>query len=437
VRRKLRRRKHSATIATGTPVVALGLFNHVGVGLVRSLGRLGIDVYAVHPDGRAPSSRSRYCRHTFRWDIGRSANEDSVSFLINVARKVADRPILVPTEDIGCMFVADNADVLSEHFLLPAQPRGLARGLSSKRDMYVLCKENGVPTPETYFPESRDDVEEFIETCTFPVVLKMVETPVFGDDDPLRSGAGKAIVNDASELLARYDQLQRGGYGNVLLQEYIPGGPDSVWMFNGYFDSNSDCLVAFTGRKLRQYPPDTGQTSLGLCVWNEAVAETTRTFFKALGYRGIVDMGYRFDARDGSYKLLDVNPRLGAAFRLFLGTNGMDVARAMYLDLTGQPLPATTPREGRKWLVENYDVASSVKSRRDGRLPLKPWFRSFKDVEEAAWLALDDPAPFGMMFWRSVQYTASQVLSRKERRATWWSSSAPAAADPLATTDAV
>ena len=421
------RRKHEATIPrTSTPVVLLGLFNHVGVGLVRSLGRLGVDVYAVHPDTRAPSSRSRYCRHTFAWDIGRAEHEDSVSFLLEVAREIKDQAILIPTEDISCMFVADNAEVLRDHFLLPSQPPGLARGLSSKREMFSLCKRNGVPTPETYFPESREEVEQFITTATFPVVLKLVETPVFGEDDPLRPGAGKAIARDATELLDGYDRLRRNGLDDVLLQEYIPGGPDSVWMFNGYFDSRSDCLVGFTGRKLRQYPPDTGQTSLGLCVWNETVAETTRTFFKTLGYRGIVDMGYRYDARDGSYKLLDVNPRIGAAFRLFLGTNGMDVARAMYLDLTGQPVPTTTPREGRKWLVENYDVASCAKTRRDGRLPLRPWLRSFEHVEEAAWLALDDPAPFGMMCWRSFQYSAKHVLMRKERRPTWWNSSAPA-----------
>src|SRR5919201_1230265 len=420
------RRKHEIAIQeTSTPVVLLGLFNHVGVGLVRSLGRLGVRAYAVHPDATAPSSRSRYCRHTFEWDLGRAAAEDSVAYLLAVAEELGERAILVPTEDISCMFVADNADALRDQFLFPPQPPGLARSLSSKRGMYTLCREHGVPTPETYFPESRAEVEEFIASATFPVVLKVVDTPVFGEDDPLRSGAGKAIARDGTELLESYDRWCRSGYGDVLLQEYIPGGPESVWMFNGYFDSASDCLAGFTGRKLRQYPPDTGQTSLGLCVRNDVVAETTRTFFKQLGYRGIVDLGYRYDARDGSYKLFDVNPRLGAAFRLFVGTKGMDVARAMYLDMTGQPVPATTQREGRKWLVENYDLASCAKYRRDGRLPIRAWLRSFEDVEEAAWLAVDDPAPFGMMVWRSLQYGAKHFL-KKERRPTWWTSSAAA-----------
>jgi predicted ATP-grasp superfamily ATP-dependent carboligase len=36
---------------------------------------------------------------------------------------------------------------------------------------------------------------------------------------------------------------------------YIPGGPESVWMYNGYFNAHSESLAHFTGRKLRQHPP--------------------------------------------------------------------------------------------------------------------------------------------------------------------------------------
>src|SRR6266508_1842962 len=127
-------------------------------------------------------------------------------------------------------------------------------------------------------------------------------------------------------------------------------------MYNGYFNAHSESLVHFTGRKLRQHPPYTGMTTLGVCASNEVVEATTERFMKAIGYRGIVDMGYRFDARDGLYKLLDVNPRIGATFRLFVGTNGIDVARALYLDLTGQGVPRSRVRNGRKWLVETTEL---------------------------------------------------------------------------------
>src|SRR5208283_6120920 len=126
-----------------------------------------------------------------------------------------------------------------------------------------------------------------------------------------------------------------------MFQEYIPGGDDSVWMFNGYFNENSDCLFAITGKKIRQAPVYIGYTSLGICLKNEVVDETTRRFTKEISYRGILDIEYRYDARDKQYKVLDINRRIGSTFRLFVSQDGLDVARAAYLDLTGQPVPSS------------------------------------------------------------------------------------------------
>jgi len=55
----------------------------------------------------------------------------------------------------------------------------------------------------------------------------------------------------------------------------------------------------------------------------------TIRFMQALNYRGALDLGYRYDSRDGRYKVNDISPRIGAMFRCFVGENGMDVARAL------------------------------------------------------------------------------------------------------------
>src|SRR5947208_5167972 len=95
-----------------------------------------------------------------------------------------------------------------------------------------------------------------------------------------------------------------------------------------------------------------------------------------------LDVGYRYDARDGKYKLLDVNPRIGSTFRLFVSENGMDVARALYLDLTRQPVPPARLPEGRKWLVEDLDLTASFRYGRDGVLNVREWARSLRGVQE-------------------------------------------------------
>jgi D-aspartate ligase len=188
-------------------------------------------------------------------------------------------------------------------------------------------------------------------------------------------------------------------------------------MFNGYFNKKSECLAGFTGKKLRQRPMDTGVTTLGICLRNETVDRSLRRFLQAIDYRGIVDVGCRYDARDGKYKLLDVNPRIGCTFRLFVDPFGMDVVRACYLDLTGQPVHAAPACEGRKWVVENRDVAELPAHFKARKLTVREWLRSLRGVRETAWFDWPDPIPFFAMVAESAwAFVRERIFQSRFRR---------------------
>jgi predicted ATP-grasp superfamily ATP-dependent carboligase len=384
---------------TSTPVVVLKLEHYGGLGIVRSLGRLGIPVYGVEGHASAPGLVSRYCRGRFVWDVDTAAAEASVECLLIIGRTIGRRSILIPTSDETAMLVADYAEVLKDRFIFPAQDAALVHTLCSKKDMYFLAKWHGIPTAHTTFPQSRLDVERYLESAVFPVMLKGID----GRRLEERTGKKMVIVGTPEELLSRYEAMEDPDQPNLMLQEYIPGGDDTVWIFNGYFNERSECLLAFTGKKIRQNPVYTGMTSLGICLRHDEVAETTRWFMGMIGYRGILDIGYRYDARDGQYKVLDINPRIGATFRLFVAENGMDVARALYLDLTGQPVGPAPACEGRKWIVEDKDLHSCYRYFQDGHLTIGQWVRSLGGIREAAYFAADDPLPFLTMWTNHIR----------------------------------
>jgi predicted ATP-grasp superfamily ATP-dependent carboligase len=371
-------------------VVVLSAQSYGALGIIRSLGRLGIPVYAVDADARQPASYSKYLRGRFRFDMTGATADATIEYLREVGRKLGTRAVLIPTWDETALLASEAYDALSEWFILPRQPENLAFELASKKEMHRLAKRDSIPTPDVTFPADVEAVREFAAQATFPVMLKGID----GNRLKRRTGRKMEIVANPDELVRLYAEMEDPAEPNLMLQEYIPGGDDSIWMFNGYFDANSDCLASFTGRKLRQTPPYTGVTSLGVCLPNDEVEQTTRSWMKKLGYRGILDIGYRYDARDGSYKVLDANPRIGATFRLFVAQNGMDVARALYLDLTDQPVPVSEPIEGRKWLVEGGDFDSFLQYRRDGKLTTRQWLASMAGVQESAYFARDDPRPF-------------------------------------------
>lgn len=394
---------------TSVPIVIIQFapfYHHGGLGIARSAGRLGIPVYWVHGQSWTPPILSRYVSGSASWNADASAH-DLVQFLLDWGLRLGRQSVLIPIDDMGAIFVADHAESLRGRFLFPTQPDGLTRSLSSKREMELLCRAMDVPTPEAAYPHCGEDVALFAETAAFPVVLKRIANWSPEHRTEMKS---VTILRRPRELLEAFEKIETQGEPNVMLQEYIPGGPESVWMFNGVFTDRSECIAGFTGKKIRQAPPLTGATTLGICLKNEAVEELTMAFMQRIGYSGVVDMGYRFDGRDGQYKLLDVNPRVGATFRLFVDSNGMDVVRALYLDLTGQPVLRGVPREGRKWIVEQSDLRSSLQYGRLGMLTVREWVRSLRGIEEGAWFARDDPVP--------VVAVSSAYFAKAGRRAT-------------------
>jgi len=395
-----------------TPVVVLNALHQGGVGITRTLGRLGVPVYNVAPDAFTPALSSRYCQKRLIWDIDNVSAEESVQYLLGIAHDIGRRPLLIASaDDSAAVFVAHNAEKLRRGFTFPQQSSELVDLLSNKKQMYYLARKFNVATAETAFPQSRGDVLNFLKTAGFPIMLKGID----GTRLKKRTGIKMLVVHNERELLESYDSMEDPRDPNLMLQEYIPGGDDTVWMFNGYFNERSECLVSFTGKKIRQSPVYTGSTSLGICLKNEIVEKTTKEFMKALGYKGVLDIGYRYDARDGSYKLLDVNPRIGATFRLFVAENGMDVVRALYLDLTGQSVTPAPTRQGRKWIVEDRDLASCLCYRRDGKLSLREWLRSLRGIEEAAFFSLDDPLPVLAMCLTDARKLLTRVYNRTRR----------------------
>jgi predicted ATP-grasp superfamily ATP-dependent carboligase len=322
------------------------------------------------------------------------------------------RAVLLAIDDLAAVTVSDHQERLAEYFTLPANPAGLQRRLASKRALWELCQALDLPAPESSFPVNEEELLKHVAATGYPVVLKRAET-WFPSRDP--AAPSVAIARTEEQLLAAYARMESDVAPQVMVQEYIPGEPDSVWMFNGYFGAGGTPLLAITGQKLRQRGPRTGPTTLGIVRTNDEVVKLAGRLLGELGYRGIVDMGFRYDARDGRYKLLDVNPRLGSTFRLFVSVDGLDVVRAMHRDLSQQPVPQSRAEEGRIWIDERSDLATAARMERDGSLTLSAWARSLRGIDEAAWWAADDPRPFVRMVRQSAPRAVREVAASLTR----------------------
>jgi predicted ATP-grasp superfamily ATP-dependent carboligase len=366
--------------------------------IARSLGRLGVSVYPVAPESTelSPVFSSRYWEAEMLWDFFERPEMESVGFLqevgANLVEKHGSRPIFLTTNDWVAIFLERHSDALADYFQFPRPASFIVGRLLNKWDMHVLASQHDIPTPVTAQPTSRAEIDEFVAKTGFPLVVKAA--------DPFVPAPENTIARSQAELENAIEDAVSGETWNFVLQEHIPGGVDSVWMCNGYFGRGDGHGVVFTGKKLRQLTA-MGTASLAECAPNDTVASQTYRFMTALGYRGCCGVGWRYDVRDGTYKVLDVNARVSSVFRLFAGANGLDVVRLCYQDLSGQPMGDTAAQEGRKWLDER-DIRAVFPGRGDDRVPVREWVRPVRGVPELHWLARDDLGPFGTWLRRKV-----------------------------------
>ena len=128
-------------------------------------------------------------------------------------------------------------------------------------------------------------------------------------------------------------------------------------------------------------------------------------------------MDYRLGKRDGQYKLLDFNPRIGTLFRLFQDDADIDVARALYLDVTGQSIPDGQPIEDRTFVVGLKDMFARWGYLERGQRSVGRWLTPATGGAERAWFATDDPSPFWLMcLWLCYRAISRPVNFTRRKR---------------------
>lgn len=374
----------------GVPVLLarIGTYpqHHGSLGVVRTFGRLGVPVHAIVEDRFTPVAVSRYATRTFIWPTtGREDPQQLAEGLLRIGRATGARCVAVPTDDEAAILLAEHADRLAECFLLPPVPADLPRLLAGKASLHRVCADAGVASPRSRAPADRDELVDAGRELGYPLVLKNLE-PFSRLRRPAVSST--TMVRDEGGLLGRFPA---GALPPVLVQEYIPRQQAEDWITHLYCGQSGEPRVVFTGLKLRSWPPYAGVTTRAVALRNPELAQVAAKLCGRIGYSGVADLDWRYDRRDGRYKLVDFNPRTGAQFRLFENVHGIDVVRAMHLDLTGRKVPGGPQAEGRVFVVGQLDFPSvAVWLRTEHRLPPD---LLHERATERAWLCREDPLP--------------------------------------------
>jgi predicted ATP-grasp superfamily ATP-dependent carboligase len=200
----------------------------------------------------------------------------------------------------------------------------------------------------------------------------------------------------------------------MLLTEIIPGPDDQYRSYFTYLDEHGEPLLNFTKRKLRQYPTHFGLGCYHLTEWNPEVARLGFQFASAAGLRGLVNMEFKLDSRDGELKLIECNPRFTETTGQVRAA-GIDLALLAYRSLLGLALPRVDSFKDHlaMWYPVD-DIRAFREYRRNGELTTAAWLRTFAHRHVPLIFSWRDPKP-SLHIWRERTCALARGLSPSPR----------------------
>jgi D-aspartate ligase len=353
------------------------------LGIARSLGRQGIPVDALRRPGEPLAAASRYVRHSIPWPRDPA---DHVAFLCELGAARSGWA-LIPTADETAALAARHHDRLSEFFTVAVPSWEVLKWAYDKRLTYVLADRLGVAQPRTILPRDADALTRV--EIGFPAVLKPAVKESFN-----RLTAAKAWrVDDRDELLERYSEAATlVDPALLMVQELVPGGGDDQFSFAALCRDGVP-LAWLTARRTRQYPADFGRASTFVeTAACRPIEAPSRRLLSELGFTGLVELEFKRDARDDTFKLLDINPRVWG-WQSLCGRAGIDFPFLQWRMLNGLRVPPSRARNGVRWLRVATDTPTALSEVLHRRLSLRRYVASLRPGHERAIMAWDDPLP--------------------------------------------
>jgi len=372
---------------------------HSALSTARSFGRRGIPVILLTDDHELPKL-SRYVRRRFNWPGGLAPHTDD--WLIEFAGEYGLRNwLLIPCTDSDVRFVAENSARLRTIFTLASPDWIVLQKVCDKQFLAETAMKAGVAFPKNYRIRSADDAAHI--EVQFPVVLKPANRV---ERNPFTSS--KAWRADSREELREYYRKGASLVGDdeVVVQELVPGGGETQFSYAALWWANAP-VVEIIARRTRQYPIEFSTSTYVEIVNNAAVAAAGRKLLSSIGFEGLVEAEFKFDRRDNSYKVLDVNPRPWSWLGLCEAA-GLNLPMLMRDIAMGRAVEPGAINPDRVWIHVVRDILAAVQLISHGHITTGAYVKSLRRKMTFATFAWDDPLP-GIL---ELPLTAYRVLSR-------------------------
>jgi D-aspartate ligase len=360
--------------------------DHPGLAIARSLGRRGIPVVVID-DQYSISKFSKYVTRVERVPDLKD-HQAAVDSVLEVGQRLGLKDwVLFPTRDENVAAFSIHRDRLAEFFRVTTAPWETVRWVWDKTNTYQLAEKLGIPAPRTWNPKSVDDLSAL--DAYLPLALK----PAVKENFFYATGAKAWRAETPKQLRELYLRACRDiDPREILIQQIIPGDGLRQLSYCAFFRDGQAHSVMLA-RRMRQHPREFGRAATYVeTVDLPELEELAERFLRAINFYGIVEVEFKQDARDGEYKLLDVNARVWGFHGLGLAA-GVDFPYLLFADQCGVQVAPARGKSGVGWMRLLPDVPLVLSDLADGYLKLGAYWHSLKATRVESVFSAKDPLP--------------------------------------------
>jgi D-aspartate ligase len=355
--------------------------------------------------------RSRWFRPSER-TLPESSDADALARFLQSLE--LPRAVLIPCSDQWALAVAGLPPEIRQRFPASVAPREAVEQFVDKDRFRELVDRLEIPRPRTMLIRRAADLDLATDDDLANGFLKPTESHRHNR----RFGTKGFFVKSRDEARRLVDQATADGI-TFMLQEWIPGEPAKTILIDGFVDRDGTIPGMVARRRVRMDPPRLANTCSDVTIPLADVSgclPALHTVLEAVNHRGVFNVEFKFDARDGLFKIIEVNPR---PFWLIghIAKAGLDLPWMSYLDASDLPVPEPGPYQiGRYGMYEIPDATAILRAWRSLRRPDGPVFGMWLTGDRALfWWR--DPLPAVSGVWQIVARRLGRVAGRVRRAA--------------------
>jgi len=297
--------------------------------------------------------------------------------------------ILISTNETYVEFISKNKEKISDNYVYNYPDIEVINTLTNKEIFYKTYEKSNLLFPKTIYFDCLKDKLNF-KDFVYPIVVKPANVVEYNHID--FEGKNKIYkVETEEELVNIINNIKNGGYKDkLIIQEFIPGDDSNLFDSVVYVNKSGKVeFLSFAQIGLQERTKSmVGNAAVLINGFNTTKgnvlkqSKEIKKFMENINYRGFAEIDMKYDSRDNTFKVLEINARQGRC-SYYVAALGKNLVKTIVDDclydekhkyefLDKQILLSFVP----KGIVKRY-----IKNKQFKRQALKMWCNVVKPMD--------------------------------------------------------